>query len=250
MSVETPAGLSLKALAAKASVKQNGTHLFELERDKLLRINLNDNTAPFAWIKAGTMIARTGQLKFSRQSAREQGFAKVLKKAFTGEGMTLVKCEGSGVAFCADAGKLVSIIMLSDETVYLNGNDVLALSSSLTYDIKLMKGAGMMSGGLFNVKVRPYAHQLLPMQGVSGTGAVAFTCHGAVVVLHATAEKPVYTDPDATVAWTHPPTMKTDLSMKSFMGRGSGEEFQLVFNEGYVVVQPFEELPPPPSNAA
>jgi uncharacterized protein (AIM24 family) len=39
--------------------------------------------------------------------------------------------------------------------------------------------------------------------------------------------------------------MKTDITVGTFFGRGSGEAFQLKFEgeEGFVVVQPFEELP-------
>lgn len=43
---------------------------------------------------------------------------------------------------------------------------------------------------------------------VWGSGFVAFTCHGAVLTLQATPEDPVYTDPQATVAWTHDPQFK------------------------------------------
>ena len=40
------------------------------------------------------------------------------------------------------------------------------------------------------------------------------------------------------------PSIKTDISMKSLIGRGSGEEVSLLFNndDGFVVVQPFEEV--------
>lgn len=37
---------------------------------------------------------------------------------------------------------------------------------------------------------------------------LAFTCHGSVLTLEATATDPVYTDPNATVAWTHEPKFK------------------------------------------
>jgi uncharacterized protein (AIM24 family) len=40
------------------------------------------------------------------------------------------------------------------------------------------------------------------------------------------------------------PEFKTDVSLKTFLGRGSGESFQMMFNgDGFVVVQPYEELP-------
>ena len=36
--------------------------------------------------------------------------------------------------------------------------------------------------------------------------------------------------------------VKTDISLKTFFGRGSGESFQMEFNgDGFVVIQPYEE---------
>lgn len=47
---------------------------------------------------------------------------------------------------------------------------------------------------------------------------------------------------------SHPPShaarKQTDLSCKTFLGKGTGEEFQLKFTDGYVVIQPYEELLP------
>jgi uncharacterized protein (AIM24 family) len=47
------------------------------------------------------------------------------------------------------------------------------------------------------------------------------------------------------VAWagTLNPDIHTDLSLKTFLGRGSGESFQLEFKgEGWVLLQPYEEV--------
>ncbi len=63
-----------------------------------------------------------------------------------------------------------------------------------------------------------------------------------MVTLSATPDDPVFTDPNATVAWTHDPTLKTDIRAKAVFGRSSGEEFQLCFTKGFVVVQPYEEI--------
>ena len=54
-----------------------------------------------------------------------------------------------------------------------------------------------------------------------------------------------YTDPNATIAWSSSlqPQIKTDISLKTFFGRGSGESFQLAFQgQGWVVLQPYEEI--------
>jgi uncharacterized protein (AIM24 family) len=99
--------------------------------------------------------------------------------------------------------------------------------------IKMLKSvAGMMSGGLFQVKL-------------SGTGYIAITTHGEPLLLKVNANQPVYTDPNATVAWSAnlAPNIKTNITFGSFIGRGSGESFQLEFvGEGWVLVQPYEEV--------
>ena len=38
-------------------------------------------------------------------------------------------------------------------------------------------------------------------------------------------------------------SIKKDVSVKTFLGRGSGETFQMEFDgEGFVVIQPYEEV--------
>jgi uncharacterized protein (AIM24 family) len=220
---------TMSTLVQKTTQRDLGQGFFELERDKLLEINLTGSNT-WAWIKVGSMVARRGNVKFTRQGIAEQGLSKLIMKNLTGEGMKLVKCEGQGKVFCADQGKTVSVVQLNNESVSVNGNDVLALSGSLNYDITLMAGAGMAAGGLFNCRV-------------AGSGMLSFTCHGSVVSLAATPENPVYTDPNATVAWTHDPSLKADISLEAVvLGRGTGEEFQLCFTQGYVFIQPYEEI--------
>jgi uncharacterized protein (AIM24 family) len=63
--------------------------------------------------------------------------------------------------------------------------------------------------------------------------------------IRVTPEQPVYTDPNATIGWSGSlsPEIKTDMSWKTFVGRGSGESIQLMFRgDGWVVLQPFEEV--------
>ena len=90
----------------------------------------------------------------------------------------------------------------------------------------------MLAGGLFNVRLQ-------------GTGMVAFTTHYDPITLVVTPDMPVVTDPNATVAWSGSlePRIRTDVSIKTFFGRGSGESIQTEFNgNGFVVIQPFEEV--------
>ena len=206
---------------------QEGT--FELERDRLLEINLEGKI----WTKMGSMVAYLGDIKFTREGVMEHGIGKMLKKAVTGEGVSLTKAEGTGKLYLADSGKKISVIYLDNQSIFVNGNDLLAFEESITWDIKMLKKvAGLMAGGLFNVKLE-------------GTGMIAITTHYDPLTLKVTPENPVFTDPNATVAWSGnlQPDLKTDVSLKTFVGRSSGESLQMAFKgEGFVVIQPYEEV--------
>jgi uncharacterized protein (AIM24 family) len=74
---------------------------------------------------------------------------------------------------------------------------------------------------------------------------IALTTHYAPLTLRVSSQAPVTTDPNATVAWsgTLSPEFKTDISFKTFLGRGSGESIQVSFQgDGFVVIQPKEEI--------
>jgi uncharacterized protein (AIM24 family) len=58
------------------------------------------------------MVAYRGDVKFSRKGTLEDGVGKFLKKAVTGEGMTLMKMEGNGRVVLADRNKRVHVLAL------------------------------------------------------------------------------------------------------------------------------------------
>lgn len=203
---------------------------FELESARILEARVDG----MVWAKAGSMIARKGNIRFTRQGLLEQGLGTLFKKAISGEGMHLMRVEGRGRVYLADVGKKITLLRLDGEPIFVNGNDVLALESSVTSEIHMMRrGAGMLSGGLFNMKL-------------GGHGLVAITSHYDPLTLPVSvATGPVFTDPNATVAWSGGllPELVTDISLRTFVGRASGESLQLKFaGEGWVVVQPFEEV--------
>lgn len=221
---------TLQEFLASSKEKDVGGDAFELESPHMLEVRLNG----LVWAKAGAMVARTGNVKFTRQGVLEQGLGNLLKKAISGEGMQLMKMEGSGRVYLADAGKKVTLLRLAGEAIFVNGNDVLAIESGIENKITMMrKVAGMVSGGLFNVRL-------------SGHGIVAITSHYEPLTLPVSSTTgPVFTDPNATVAWSGglKPEIVTDISFGTLLGRGSGESIQLRFvGEGWVVVQPYEEV--------
>lgn len=203
---------------------QEGGEVFQLENSKLLDIDVDGTVMA----KAGSMIGYTGDISFERKSSG--GVKGFLKKSVTGEGSVMMEAEGNGHLYVADQAKEIQILSLdAGEEISVNGNDVLAFESGINWDIKMIKSfGGASAGGLFNVFLE-------------GPGYIAITTHGDPLVL----STPVQTDPDATVAWSSnvSPSVKTDRNLKGFLGRSSGETYQLEFSDpdGFVIIQPFEE---------
>ena len=222
-------GYSIHEFVQSTAQDSAANRPFELENPHLLEINLNGRV----WAKMGSMVAYTGQVKFTREGILEHGVDRMLKKMLTGEGTTLMKTEGRGRVYLADKGKKVQVLQLRNDTIFVNGNDLLAFEEGITWDITMMRRmAGLMTGGLFNIRL-------------SGTGMIAITTHYEPLTLQVTPGQPVFTDPNATVAWSGSlsPNIHTDITFKTLLGRGSGESVQLVFTgEGWVVLQPYEEV--------
>jgi uncharacterized protein (AIM24 family) len=220
---------SIEEFVSSTEQQNRGEGVFELERDRLLEVNLNGRV----WTKTGSMVAYTGAIKFAREGLLEHGLGRLFKEKISGESLTLTKAEGQGALYLADAGKKISILSLSGQTLFVNGNDLLAFEDGVRFDITLMRRvAGMMAGGLSNVKLE-------------GSGMIAITTHYDPVTLRVQPDRPVVTDPNATVAWSAglTPELRTDVSLKTFFGRGSGESIQMLFRgDGFVVIQPYEEV--------
>jgi len=223
---------SVAEFVARTTQKDQQQGVFELESPYMLEVNLRGRV----WSKVGAMVAYQGGVKFVREGAFEHGFTRWLKRFFTGEGTQLTKLEGVGRVYLADSAKMITILNLQNESISVSGSDLLAFEDTIQWDIHFMrKVSSMMAGGLFNVRL-------------SGTGMVALTTHGHPMTLAVTPGKPVFTDPNATVAWSGSltPELRTDISMRTLIGRGGGEAFQMRFDgTGFVVIQPYEEKPVP-----
>lgn len=203
---------------------------FQLENERMLEINLNGDV----WTKKGAMVAYVGQIRFTREGILEQGVGAALKKFATGEGAKLTKASGQGRLYLADSGKSIHIMKLAGESIVVNGNDLLAFEPTVKSEVKMMrKIAAIAASGFFNVVL-------------SGSGMIAITTHFKPLTLRVTPNMPIRTDPNATICWSGSlsPEFKTDVSLKTFFGRGSGESIQMEFQgDGFVVVQPYEEVP-------
>lgn len=135
---------SIDSFLRETAQKEELREPFELENPYLLEVNLNGRV----WAKLGAMIGYLGNVKFEREGVMEGGLTKMFKKAMTGESNPMMKAEGQGRVYFADAGKKVRILYLQNETLFVNGNNVLAFQDTIEWDIKMMRRmAGMAAGG-------------------------------------------------------------------------------------------------------
>ncbi len=198
---------------------------FSLQNSKLLKVELNQVTIQ---AKLGSMVAYQGEVTF--EHAGSGGMSRMLKKAVTGEGQSLMKMTGSGEVFLADTAQDIHLIYLEDDNITVNGPNLLAFDSGIEWDIQRVQGAsGMMGGGLYNTSL-------------NGSGWVAILSDGPPVLLNV-ASAPTFADAQAAITWSSGVTtsLKTDFKAKNLIGRGSGESIQMAFQgQGWVLVQPSE----------
>mgnify|MGYP006293533953 FL=1 len=206
-------------------VPTDSDETFQLENKYTLDVAVDGEVMA----KAGSMVAYTGDLSFTGKASAEGGITGFLKEAATGEGTPVMTVEGDGHVYLADHEKKVQVLELgADDSITVNGEDVLAFEPGVSYEISSMDTlAGSFAGGFTNVYLE-------------GPGYVAITTHADPIVL----EPPVSTDPSATVAWSGAsPNVQVNKNLSDMIGQESGERFQMNFDGdgGYVVVQPYEE---------
>jgi uncharacterized protein (AIM24 family) len=198
-----------------------------LQNHKMLRVGLNGEFLA----RQGAMVAYQGAVDFSYEGAG--GVGKFFKKAFTGEGLPLMRVSGQGDVFLARDAWDIHLIDLEGDSITVSGENVLAFEPGLEWDIRRVQGAGMAAGGLFNTVF-------------TGRGRIAVACHGTPVLLNI--DQPTFVDTDSAVAWSS--TLQTGVRRTAkagaLIGRGSGEAFQLSLEgQGFVLVQASEGAPAP-----
>ena len=196
---------------------------FVLQNSRMLRVGIG----PDVLATKGAMVGYVGQLQFHHEKAGS--LAKLGKKLFTGEGVSLMRVSGQGEVWFAQEAGYLYLLQLEDEGISINSRNLLAMDAQLQWDIKMVKGAGMLTGGLFNTTV-------------GGAGTVAITVVGKPVVLDCS-QQPVYVDPNAAVCWSAGlvPSVQSSMNVSSMLRGGSGEAIQYAFSgPGFVVVQSYE----------
>lgn len=197
-----------------------------MQSSKMLKVSLG----PDVLAAKGAMVAYQGQVQFTHEGAGSLN--KMLKKMLTSEDTPLMRASGHGEVFFARQAEDVFTIQLEGDGISVDGKNLLAFDASLSWDIKRIQGAGMLSGGLFNVEV-------------GGHGQIALTSDGPPMLLDC-AQQPTFVDIQAAVAWSANlvPQVVSSMNMRSMLRGGTGEAFQYAFHgPGFVVVQPSEGQP-------
>lgn len=219
-----------------------GAAVFEVEKDNYLKVNMGTKDGITGdilhqvWIKLGSMVGYQGNMKFKRESLGSHGFNNKVKKFVTGDGISLTSATSEGIAtlFLADDANNVTVLYLQGESLCVEGHKVLAFAPTIKYTVTRTKSmAGIASAGFFTLKF-------------SGTGYIAILTKGnALTFMVRPGNVPVFTDPDATVAWSGELTPESHTDMH--LGRGSGESFQMKFGankgtvSGFVMIQASEK---------
>jgi uncharacterized protein (AIM24 family) len=204
------------------------TDPFALQNKKLLKIQMQYGPV---WARTGSMVCYQGEITFANKGSG--GLGKVFRSAVTGEGVDMMQCTGQGELFVADQAAEIQVMYLENDSISVNGANVLAFSSSIAWDIHRVEARGaMVTGGLYNVSLR-------------GTGYVAVTTKGQPLALDVAAA-PTFADAQAVVLWTAGVTMDVRVDtggMRSLVRGGTGELLQMAFRgQGYVLVQPSESV--------
>ena len=212
-----------------------GGESFRLQHSKCVKVELAGETIQ---AKLGSMVAYQGDVKF--EHAGSGGLTRMAKKAMTGEGASLMKISGKGEVFLADFAQDVQLLKLDNESITVNGANLLAFDADIDWDIKKVEGvSGMLGGGLYNTELK-------------GSGYVAIISDGTPILLEVDGDE-TFADPQAAITWSSGLStgIKTNVSAKNLIGRGSGESIQMSFSgKGWLLIQPSRAAWPRPRRAA
>lgn len=197
-----------------------------LQHDKCVKAVVNGEINA----RQGAMIGYRGNFQFE---VKHQGVGNFLKRAVTGEGIPLMAVRGQGEVWFAHLAHYCFVIDLEgNDSLSINGKNVLVFDPTLQYNIQVIKGAGMAAGGLFN-------------SVFTGQGRLAITSDGPPIVAQVDPQQPFFADTDAVIGWSS--SLQTNIvrtqSVKSMLTGGSGEVFQVGFHgQGFVMLQPSEGI--------
>jgi uncharacterized protein (AIM24 family) len=201
---------------------------FRLQGSKILVVDLSGDAVK---AKSGSMVAYDGRMAFKKMSGGGEGLRGMATRRLTGEQMDVMEVKGHGTCFFADRASEINLVSLNGEKLYVEASNLLCTDAGLRTGTTFtgLRG-GAQGNGLFTTTVE-------------GVGQAAIVSDGPAVVLRVTPQYPLQVDPGAYVAHTGrlQQHVRTGVNVRTFIGEGSGEAFQIRFEgEGLVYVQPSE----------
>jgi Mitochondrial biogenesis AIM24 len=108
---------------------------FTLQNPRLLKIELSETSI---LARNGAMVAYQGDVKFVHKGG---GVGRLLKKAATGESLRLMEATGSGELFLASQAMLVHVLRLENDSLTVNGANILAFEAGIDWTSPKSKAA-------------------------------------------------------------------------------------------------------------
>ncbi|MBP2452258.1 AIM24 family protein [Mycolicibacterium lutetiense] len=219
-------------------------------------VNVNVAQAGGVVARTGAMLFYTGDVAFSphqvpgaAQMGGAGGLMGMAGRMMQGEHERTMLAQGYGDVHYGFAGLEVHPVDLAPGAVLrVEASRLLAHSAGLQSAVVSVAGASSGGGGMRGM-LRGAAAGALTGQGMfttqlSGQGGAVLLAHGGVIELQVGGPAPVVVDPQAFVAaYGNVSTeLKSALSWRDAVGRGSGEAMQLhCVGQGVVYVQASEE---------
>lgn len=216
------------ALFSEQNQEMQTNERWALQSPRMLRAVLGEDMIA----TKGAMVAFQGQIQFHHEGSGSIG--KLVKKMLTSEDAPMMRASGQGEVFFARQANNIFLMQLEGDSISVASKNLLAMDTTINWDIRRVQGAGMVSGGVFNLLLQ-------------GQGTVAICCEGEPLILDCS-QQPTFVDAQAVVCWSGnlAPQVHSSMNMRSMLRGGSGEAFQLAFHgPGFVVVQPSEGIPVP-----
>jgi uncharacterized protein (AIM24 family) len=189
----------------------------------------------------GAMLAYQGRVGFTPSITGGQGGVMgMIGRRVANEATPLMTVEGDGTVMFGHGGHHVHIVELNGETLHVEADRLLAFDGTLRQGTMFMGS----QGGVMGMVRGQVTGQGLFTTTLQGKGDVAVMAHGGFVELPIVPGRPVHVDPQAYVAHRGDVRnrLSTALGWREFVGRGSGEAFQLELSgQGTVYVQASEE---------
>ncbi|WP_055492451.1 AIM24 family protein [Streptomyces sp. TP-A0356] len=212
--------------------EQQTQERYGLQNPQMLRVLLEGHDDVLA--RKGTMVAYQGLIEFD---AEYQSHGQQHARAYTGEGLDLMRCHGQGTVYLANLAQHVHIMDVEQDGLTVDSGYVLAMDSSLHHEVIAVDSQyGISGSGKYQLNI-------------TGRGKVALMTSGAPLLMQVTPDKYVNCDADALVAWSTGLRVQMQAQTHSSgvwrRRGGTGEGWELSFmGSGFALVQPSELLPP------